>query len=197
MSKEGRFMFSIVLVSLLSSTVFAAIGQSEGYLIGAGNSVFLLTDGLGATTNTNTVEVGNNQESHNGSGTVTALQGQSASLIQGASAIGSGGLFQATQLGTALGLQAQLAGTTAGIGVQEQNLTAGLGQDLVRVGGIGSVLAIQSFLGFQVQFIISQSGMSANVQYAGVTQYGGTGGGPDSGGAVSGSANLGVGQGSI
>ena len=74
---------------------FAAIGQAEGFLIGAGNDLALVTDG--AAENVNVVIVENRQDASSPGGRVTALQSETGSLVQGTSAVGTGGIFQAVQ----------------------------------------------------------------------------------------------------
>jgi hypothetical protein len=189
---KGGFVVCIATVCVLSSGAFAAIGQAEGFLIGAGNDVALVTDG--AAENVNIVIVENSQNAASPSGRVTALQSETGSLVQGTSAVGMGGIFEAAQGAGAIGEQWQYAPDFGGLGVQGQNLDAGLGQDVVKLGGVGNVLAVQAFVGCQVQFIITPLGISANVQYVGVALFDGVGGGPDSTTAVSAGANIGAGQ---
>jgi hypothetical protein len=190
--RTGGFVVCIAIVCVLSSGAFAAIGQAEGFLIGAGNGLTLLTDG--AAGNVNIVIVDNSQEASSPSGRITARQSETGSLVQGASAVGTGGIFEAAQGGGAIGEQWQFVPDFGSLGVQGQDLDAGLGQEVVKMGGVGSVLAVQAFVGCQVQFIVTPFGISANVQYVGVALFDGLGGGPDSTTGVSAGANIGAGQ---
>jgi len=190
--RKGGFVVCIAIVCVLSSGAFAAIGQAEGFLIGAGNGVTLLTDG--AAENVNVVIVENSQDASSPSGRVTAMQSETGSLVQGTSAVGMSGIFEAVQGAGAVGEQWQFAPNFGSLGVQSQYLDVGLGQDVVKLGGVGNVIAVQALIGCQVQFIITPFGISANIQYVGVALFDGLGGGPDANTAVSAGANIGAGQ---
>lgn len=189
---KGGFVVCIAIVCVLSSEAFAAIGQAEGFLVGAGNGVTLLTDG--AAENVNIVIVENSQDASSPAGQVTARQSETGSLVQATSAVGMGGIFEAAQGAGAIGEQWQFVPDFGSLGVQGQDLDAGLGQEVVKVGGVGNVLAVQAFIGCQVQYIVTPFGISANVQYVGVSLFDGLGGGPDSTTAVAAGANIGAGQ---
>jgi hypothetical protein len=189
---KGGFVVCIVIVCVLSPAAFAAIGQAEGFLVGAGNGVTLLTDG--AAENVNTMIVENSQDASSPNGNVKAIQSETGSLVQGTSAVGMGGVFEAVQGAGAIGEQWQFVPDFGSLGAQGQDLDAGLAQDVVKLGGVGNVLAVQAFIGCQVQFIVTPFGVSANVQYVGVALFDGIGGSPDSTTAVSAGANVGAGQ---
>lgn len=190
--RKGGFVVCIAIVCALSSGAFADLGQAEGFLIGAGNGVTLLTDG--AADNVNIVIVDNSQDASSPTGRVTAMQSETGSLVQGTSAVGTSGIFETVQGAGAVGEQWQFAPNFGGLGAQGQDLDANLGQEVLKLGGVGNVLAVQAFIGCQVQFIITPFGISANVQYVGVGLFDGLGGGPDSTTGVSAGANIGAGQ---
>lgn len=180
MFKGGFVVCCIAFVCVLSSGAFAVVGQAQNFHLGAGNAATLTGEGTGAVASTNLATVINTQDATNASGHIRLLQLEAGSLVQGASAAGMSGIFSVGQGGEAVGAQLQIVPTYFDLGTQVQNLDAVLGQDVLKIGGLGSALGIQSFIGCQVQFIITPFGMSANVQYVGVVQGDAIGGGPDS-----------------
>jgi hypothetical protein len=144
------------------------VGQVQGYLIDADNGVLLA--GAGAAQNVNVAHVNQNQQSNNPYSLVTALQTESGTLVQSASAVGLDGVLGVAQTANVLDGQLQAAGAGTDLGVQDQVLNSAFGQDLVSVGGIGAAIGIQGFVGLDVQLIISPYGASANVQYLGLAQ---------------------------
>jgi hypothetical protein len=189
-----NFLICLTFAFLLSSAAFADIGQVQGFILGSnGNAV---TTG-GSILNLNSVTLQNNQQATDPTGRVTTFQTEVGSLSQGASAAGMDGLFGAELNGLAGGAQLQLQGGGLwNLGFQNQNLDADLWQDVYKVGGVGSAVAAQNFVGGQVQIIATPYGASANVQYLGIAQYDSTLGGPDTNAVVSGGTNVGVDQGS-
>jgi hypothetical protein len=189
-----KFVISVVFAFLLSSAAFADIGQFQGFILGSNDSAS--TSG-GAVLNLSSLTVQNNQLATDPTGRVTTFQIGVGSLNQGASASGLDGLFGAELGGLAGGAQLQLQGGSLwNLGSQDQDLDANLWQDVYKIGGAGSALAAQAFVGGQVQIIATPYGASANIQYLGIAQYNSTLGGPDTNAVVSGGVDVGVGQGS-
>ncbi len=173
--RKGLDVF-LILIFLPVCASFGALGQAQGFSLGADNGVLLTGGPIGAAQNTNLAVVGQNQQSTDPYHFVTALQCEGGVLIQGAYAVGMDGLFGVGQTANALGGQLQVVG--GGPGVQDQCLDAVFGQDVARVGGIGAALSIQGFVGVQIQLIISPHGVNTNVQYLGLGQVDQVGGGP-------------------
>lgn len=167
---------SLILIFLPVCASFGALGQAQGFLLGADNGVLLSGGPIGAAQNTNVAVVGQNQRSTDPYHFTTALQFEGGVLIQGAYAIGMDGLFGVGQGACVAG--GQLQPVTSGTGIQNQYLDADFAQGVVRDGGIGAALGIQGFVGVQVQLIISPHGANTNVQYLGLGQVDQVGGGP-------------------
>jgi hypothetical protein len=171
-----RLCVSLILIFLPVCASFGALGQAQGFLLGAENGVLLSGGPIGSAQNTNLAVIGNSQQSTDPYHTVTALQFEGGVLVQGAYAIGMDGLFGVGQAASVAG--GQLQATGGGSGIQDQILDANFAQGVVRDGGIGAALAIQGFVGVQIQLIISPQGASTNVQYLGLGQVDQVGGGP-------------------
>jgi hypothetical protein len=173
--RKGLGVF-LILIFLPVCATFGAVGQAEGFLLGAENGVLLTGGPIGTAQNTNVAVVGHNQHATDPYSFVTALQSEGGVLIQGACAIGMDGLFGVGQAANVLGGQLQVVG--GGPGTQDQSLDSTFGQDAVRSGGIGAALGMQGFVGLQVQLIVSPHGVNRNVQYLGLGQVDKVGGGP-------------------
>jgi len=173
--RKGLGVF-LILIFLPVCASFGALGQAQGFLLGAENGVLLSGGPIGAAQNTNLAVVGHSQQSTDPYHFVTALQCEGGVLVQGAYAVGMDGLFGVGQTANALGGQLQVVG--GGPGIQDQVLDAGFAQGVVRDGGIGAALGIQGFVGVQIQLIISPHGVNTNVQYLGLGQVDQAGGGP-------------------
>jgi hypothetical protein len=167
---------SLILIFLPVCPSFGAIGQAEGFLLGAENGA-ALAGGPGAAQNTNVAVVGHNQQSSDPYHCVTAIQTEGGVLVQGAYAAGMGGVFGVGQVGTVIGGQLQ-APDGQGVGIQDQFLNGTFAQDVAKIGGIGAALGVQGFVGVQVQLIVSPHGANANVQYLGLGLVDHVGGGP-------------------
>lgn len=175
------FTISIVPLLLLSSMAFADTGQVQTFNIGLDNVVGLL-EGSGVAVNTNVATVVNEQiASDIGSGT-TAVQVSTGAFVQGASTTGAYGLFVVEQDGQASGWQINPGG---------QWLQTNFLQQVFKSGGIGLALGIQSFVGSQVQHIMTPFGVLTNVDYIGVARLDGIGGWPFSSNILSKGINVG------
>lgn len=170
------FAVPIALILLLSSGAFAAIGQTQHFNIDASNVGSMTGAGGGGAASMALVPVAHSQVAVDRSGGVIALQTGIGLLVQGASAVGLGGLHGFEQSASAVGDQSQAVPDPYTLGLQEQNLGADLSQDAFTVGGLGSAVALQSFVGAQHQFIVTPYGVSVNVQCVGVSLLDGIGG---------------------
>jgi hypothetical protein len=175
--RKGLGVFLIVIFLPVCAS-FGAVGQAQGYLLGAENGVLLVGGPTGAAQNMNAGVVAQNQRSNNPYSFVTALQTENGVLVQGAYAVGMNGLFGVGQTANVLGTQLQTVGGNPTLGIQSQCLEPTLGQYLVRDGGIGAAVGIQDFVGLDVQMVISPYGASTNVVYAGIGVFGSIAGGP-------------------
>ena len=171
--KLGVFL---ILIFLPVCESFGALGQAQGFLLGADNGVLLNGGLVGSAQNTNLAVVGQSQKTTDLYNFTTALQFEGGVLIQGASAIGMDGVFGVGQNASTLGGQLQTA--TNGVGIQNQSLDADFVQAVAKNGGIGAALGIQGFVGLQLQVVASPKGANTNVQYLGLGQVDKVGGGP-------------------
>lgn len=173
--RKGLGVF-LILIFLPVCASFGALGQAQGFLLGAENGVLLSGGPIGSAQNTNLAVIGNSQMSTDPYHFVTALQCEGGVLVQGACAIGMDGMFGVGQAAWVTG--GQLQATAGGTGIQDQILDANFAQGVVRDGGIGAALGIQGFIGVQVQVVVSPQGANTNVQYLGLGQVDQVGGGP-------------------
>lgn len=178
----------LAVAILLPSVAFGTDVQLQGFNLTGLNGASLSGDGSSANSNAllmNNSQLGTNNVSHD-----TSFQGTAGSLIQSAGAVGMGGLFTVGQAGDGAGLQLQVPS----LGVNTQDLDANLYQNVLKVGGEGSALGLQTFVGIQTQLNFNPYGGSASIQGIGTTLYDAAAGGPTSGMNISGGSNIGVGQ---
>lgn len=171
-----KFVFSAVVILLLSSAALANIGQLQGYSIGAVNLVGR-TGWLGSAEGGNSIMVSHGQEIYKPSSNSHAIQEETGILIQSAITEGIGGSSGVAQSGTVQSLQGQLA-ISRGPQVQGQGLNVDLNQIAVKTGGIGAAVGAQGFVGSQIQIIATPRMTSAESQFVGATQYSALSGGP-------------------
>jgi len=183
--------FAVSVALLLSvataASAFGLIQNQGGGLIGT-NGASLMGDGAAGNISALTMDLsqfGTDVGTH-----TTAYQGTAGALLQSAGVVGMSGLFNVDQLGIAGAQQTQVPL----IGLQNQDLGAVLNQDVTKVGGQGSALGLQTFIGIQTQLTFTPWGGSANVQGIGVSLYDAVGGGPGGGMQVAGGANFSAGQ---
>ncbi len=170
------FAISVALVLLLSSGTFAAIDQAQQFNINTSNIGTLTGAGTGALSSINLVPIANIQEVSDGSGHIQFVQVGVGSLVQGASATGLLGIHGYNQGASTVGNQWQTTLNYLTLGLQDQSLGTAFTQDVLSIGGLGSAVALQNFIGSQNQFIITPFGVSANIQVLGVGLLDGVGG---------------------
>ncbi len=180
------FAVSAALLLLLSSGAMATV-QTQGFGLGQTNYVGVLGDGAAGNISFTTAAV---DQFATGPCHSSGYQSTVGSLVQAAGAVGMCSALNVCQAGGALGYQAQIPGTDQ----QVQDIDAGLVQNVNKVGGQGSALGLQTFVGVQTQLTFNPWGGSANVQGIGVSLYDAVGGGPGGATAVGGGANIGAGQ---
>ncbi len=189
------FSLSVAVILLLSSGVFAAIGQAEGFSIGAMNMVQKV-GGAGWAEGGNLVMVGHSQKVH-AAGTVAA-QKETGILAQGARAVGICGTTKILQNASVDGLQNQLVVPGKhGFQAQGQSLTVGLDNEVRKTGGIGGAVGAQGFVGAQNQVMNTPNGTAANSQFVGTAQFASVSSGPGSNVVVSNSLDVQMGQSQI
>ena len=180
------FAVSAALLLLLSSAAVAG-QQVQGFVLGQTNGVAVLGEGAAGNINATTVAV---DQFATGPCHSVGYQGTVGSLVQAAGAVGMCGFFDVSQAGGGYGLQSQIPGTD----IQQQNLDAWMVQDVGKIGGQGSALGLQTFVGVQTQLSFNPWGGSANVQGVSASVYDAVGGGPGGITAVSGGADFSAGQ---
>jgi hypothetical protein len=189
------FSLSVAVILLLSSGVFACIGQAEGFSISAVNMVQRV-GGAGWAESGNIVKVGHGQKAY-AAGTA-AIQKETGILIQGAKAAGLGGATKIKQNASIYGRQGQIiASGKPGIRAQGQSLTVGLDNVIRQAGGIGGAVGAQGLIGAQNQVMITPNGIGVNSQFVGATQYAEVSSGPGSNVVINNSMNVNMGQNQI
>ena len=186
------FSLSVAVILLLSSGVFAAIGQAEGFSIGALNMVQRV-GGAGWAQGGNLVMVGHSQTIH--AAGIKAVQNESGILFQGAKAFGICGSTKIQQNASVDGLQNQLVVPGRhGFQAQGQSLTVGLDNVVRKTGGVGGAEGAQGFVGGQNQILVTPGGTIANSQVVGAAQFASISGGPGSNVIVNNSLDVQMGQ---
>lgn len=156
----SRLFLSATLILMWTSAAPAAIQQAQGVGIGGVNSIALADTGVVSSVNFNTTDQMQTSSSHGG--LVTALNYQVGVLGQAAGLGGMGGVMGIHQDGSGLLNQSQVQGGYD-LGSQFQNAVIGLNDNLTRLSGVGTALALQAFMGAQVQVLASPFGISVNV----------------------------------
>ena len=189
------FSLSVAVILLLSSGAFAAIGQAEGFSIGALNMVQRV-GGAGWAEGGNFVMVGHSQKAY-AAGTA-AIQKETGILTQGARAVGICGATKILQNASADGLQSQLVVPGKhGFQAQGQSLTVGLDNVVRKTGGVGGAAGAQGFVGGQNQILVTPGGTSVNSQFVGAAQFASVSGGSGSNVVVNNSLDVQMGQSQI
>lgn len=176
----GKFLLFLAIVLLLSSAALAYIHQEQGFSVAPFNNVSR-SGCVGSAVGQNSAEVGHTQRAQEAWRGTAALQRETATISQSASAIGSGGSQSVVQRASAEGIQDQLvragiSGKRAG----EQNLSVGLGTSISQVGAVGRAAGTQSFVGAQRQTETTPYGVSTGSQFIRATQSASVSGGPSS-----------------
>ena len=190
------FSLSVVVILLLSSGVFACIGQAEGFSINALN-VVQRVGGAGWAEGGNLVIVDHGQSVHTKS--ATAVQREAGLLLQGARAVGLGGATKILQSALVDAGQQQdiVAGRKYGLLEQGQSLTVGLDNVVRKSGGIGTAVGAQGFIGGQQQAIVTPNGKAENYQVVGAAQFASVSSGPCSNVSVVNTIDVDMGQGQV
>jgi hypothetical protein len=188
------FSLSAVVILLLSSGVFACIGQAEGFSISALNKVQRV-GGAGWAESGNMVMVDHGQRAY-AKGTV-AVQKEAGILLQGARAAGLGGATIIKQNASVDAGQQQsiVAGRKYGLMEQGQSLTVGLDNVIRKTGGIGTAVSAQGFIGSQRQVMVTPNGTAANYQAVGTAQFASVSAGPCSNVVIVNTIDVDMGQG--
>jgi len=188
-----RFAFSTVIILLLSSGVFAFIGQVEGFSIEANNLVGR-AGRCGSAEGGNMLMAYHEQVRFDACRGTIAVQKEGGVLGQCASAVGRGGRSGVGQEASVCGLQGQLATNPQ---MQGQVLNLHLGQEACKSSGVGSAVGAQGFVGGQSQTICSPHGMSTESQFVGAVQYSAVSGGHCSRAFAVNEVDITMGQGQI
>jgi len=189
------FSLSVVAILLMSSGVLAAIGQAEGFSIGALNMAQRV-GGVGWAEGGNLVMVGHSQKAHV-LGAV-AVQKETGILTQNASVYGMCGTNKVLQNASVDGRQNQLVMLgKPSFYAQGQTLNVGLDNLVRQSGSIGSAEGAQSFFGGQDQILITPGGTSASSQFVGAAQSAAVSGGPNTNVLVNNSLDVKMGQSQI
>ncbi len=189
------FSLSVAVILLLSSGALAAIGQAEGFSIGALNIVQRV-GGAGWAEGGNLAIVGHSQKAY-AAGTA-AIQKETGILIQGARAVGICGATKILQNASVDGLQSQLVMPgKRGFQAQGQSLTVGLDNVVRKTGGVGGAAGAQGFVGGQNQILVTPGGTSVNSQFVGAAQFASVSAHPGSNVVVNNSLDVQMGQSQI
>ncbi len=180
----GRFLALLVVVGVPYSTVSGEVHQSQHFVIPATNMV-VKTGGVGCVVGGNLGTVMQDQTAWGGCRDI-AVQQQTGTLNQGATAAGMCGNLTVWQGALAEGSQSQGPGVVIQVyptppvpQIQEQELNVGLAQGMTKEGGPGVATGTQAFQGGQHQMAASgDRGIASQSQLAGATQCGVGAGGP-------------------
>ena len=187
------FSLSVMVILMLSSSVFADIGQAEGFSISALNKVQRV-GGAGWAESGNLVFVDHGQRTYV-KGTV-AIQKEAGIVFQGARVAGLGGTTKILQ-GASVNADQQQSVTTSRHGYLEQgqNLTVSLDSVIRQTSGIGTAVSAQGFIGDQKQIMITPNGSGVNYQAVGAAQFASVSAGPCSNVVIVNTIDVDMGQG--
>jgi hypothetical protein len=192
------FSLSVMVILLLSSGVFAnigqTVGQAEGFSISALNKVQRV-GGAGWAESGNMVMVDHGQRAYT-KGTV-AVQREGGILLQGAKVAGLGGATKILQNASVDAGQQQsiAAGRKYDLLQQGQSLTVNLDNVIRNTGGIGTAAGAQGFFGGQSQVINTPNGRAENYQVVGTAQFASVSGSPCSNVVIVNTIDVDMGQG--
>jgi len=187
------FSLSVMVILLLSSGVFACVGQAEEISICAPNKVQRV-GGAGWAESGNLVFVDHGQRTYV-KGTV-AIQKEAGIVFQGARVAGLGGTTKILQ-GASVNADQQQSVTTSRHGYleQEQKLTVSLDNVIRQTSGIGTAVSAQGFVGDQKQIMITPNGAGVNYQVVGAAQFASVSSGPCSNVVIVNTIDVDMGQG--
>ena len=173
------FSLSVMVILMLSSSVFADIGQAEGFSISALNKVQRV-GGAGWAESGNLVFVDHGQRAYTKD--TVAVQRESGIVLQGARVTGLGGATKILQNASVDAGQQQsiAAGRKYDFLEQGQSLTVGLDNVICQKGRIGIAAGAQVFIGGQKQVMISPNGKAESYQVVGAAQFASVSTGPHS-----------------
>jgi len=188
-------VLSGIVVLLAASGAWAAIGQVQGFQIGAVNALW--GPGIGSAEGSHQVMIGQEQ------GTITShfggagIQKETGVFVQTAATSGprSGSIQQIAQV---RGTQGQLAGGwPQPASAQGQQMGVGFTTTIHLPCGSGAATGTQSFVGGQTHTVLTPTSMSTESQVLGATQYTAVVGGPHGSPTVSNSLNVQLSQGQL
>lgn len=188
------FSLSVMVILLLSSGVFANIGQAEGFSISALNKVQRV-GGAGWAESGNLVFIDHGQKAYvKGS---VAVQKETGILVQGARVASLGGATKILQNASVDAGQQQTidAGRKYDLLEQGQNLSVGLNNVIRQTSGIGTAAGAQVFFGGQKQFMVTPNGKAENYQTVGAAQFASVSSGTRSNAVIVNTINVDMGQG--
>jgi hypothetical protein len=189
------FSLSVMVILLLSSGVFAAIGQAEGFSISALNKVQRV-GGAGWAESGNMVVVDHGQRAY-AKGTA-AVQKEAGILLQRARVAGLGGATKILQNASVdAGQQQAVAGRRYGLLEQGQSLTVGLDNVIRKTSGIGTATGAQGFIGRQQQVVRTPYGKAESYQAVGAAQFASVSSGPRSNVSVVNTIDVDMSQGQV
>jgi hypothetical protein len=172
---ERVFVVSTTLILLLSSGIFA-IDQIQGFDIYSSNVGTVTGTGTSAATSVNFIPVTNAQEAIDGSGQIKVMQTGIGAVIQGGSAVGTYGLYGYDQGANIVGDQWQTFSDLLSLGLNSQSISADIGQNVLRIGSLGSAMALQNLVGGQSQLIFTPYGINVDIRCLGIGLVDGIGG---------------------
>jgi len=175
-----KFLISVAVILLLSSGVFADIGQTQGFEIGALNKVKVV-GGPGMASGRNYLEIGQRQMERKACLGSAAMK-QAGTLTQHARARARGGAIGVVQNASVDGSQKQFIGHGhRGSHQQGQSLNLNLSTIARKPrGAIGRAIGSQSFVGEQSQKQTYRGGSITSSQFVRAEQSVKIIGGPSS-----------------
>lgn len=172
-----QFTLALAGVLLLTSGAWAAIGQAQGFEIGALNAV-MWPGGVGSAEGSHQVMFGQEQ----GATSLwppTAGQQKETGVFTQVAVAGGGGPATIVQTAAAVGGQGQTGGGWPhATNAQGQGMGVDFTTAIVKPYGPGSATAAQSFVGGQTQVLMTPTTLSTQAQVVGVAEYASVVGGP-------------------
>ncbi|HSW02681.1 MAG TPA: hypothetical protein VLI39_21135 [Sedimentisphaerales bacterium] len=187
-----QWISAIVVVVVLASLARAFVGQEQGFNIGAVNMI-QWAGGVGSAGGGHNVMFGHEQTAVGGWPSASGTQKETGVFTQVSSA--TGGPASVVQSAKAAGNQQHATGAwSTPTSSQGQQMGVEFSGAIVKPNGAGAVTATQSFVGGQVQTLLTPRTLSTASQVLGVTEYASVVGAPCSNPSVSNMIKVDLGQ---
>ncbi len=186
---------SAIIILVIASGAWAAIGQAQGFEIGAVNAMW--GAGIGSAEGGHQVMIGQEQKTATAHFSTAGLQKETGVFVQTASASGPAA-NSARQTAGIEGRQQQFGSPWAPtVSAQGQRMGVAFTTQVSVPSGAGAASGMQSFVGGQTHTLLTPTTLSTESQVVGATQYAAVVGGPQADPTVENSLSVDLHQGQL